>query len=51
MEELRPVLKPKKSIGFYLNSGWYFDSPVEKLILVGLGILGLWKLINLFGFL
>lgn len=34
--------------GFYLRSAWYFDQWYEKLILVGLGILGMWKLLGFF---
>ena len=42
----------KKSMGDlikeHLNLGWTFDKPYEKLILVALGILGMWKLIEFF---
>jgi len=33
-------------IGLYLKSGWIFESVWEKLILVGLCVLGLWKLLG-----
>ena len=34
-------------IGMYLNEAWYFEKWYEKLILIGLGILGMWKLVGL----
>jgi len=51
MNELRSITDKKKKIGDYLKLGWIFDLWYEKIILTVLGILGLWKLINLFGFL
>jgi len=44
---MRDILDPKKNIGFYLKSTWYFESAIEKGILVGLCVLGLWKLIGI----
>jgi len=44
MNELKSILNKKKPLSFYLKSAWYFDKPYEKAILVGLGILGLWKI-------
>jgi len=38
-------------IGEYLRLGWVFERWYEKLILIGLGVLGLWKLLNLVGIL
>lgn len=31
-------------IGLYLREAWYFEKPIEKLILVGLCLLGMWKI-------
>lgn len=33
-------------IGLYLRSSWYFDKWYEKLILIALGVLGMWKIIG-----
>jgi hypothetical protein len=33
--------------GFYLKSAWYFNNWFEKLILLGLGSLGIWKILEL----
>ena len=33
-------------IGLYLRSGWVFESALEKLILVGLCVLGVWKIVG-----
>ena len=35
-------------IGKYLKSAWYFDKWYEKLILVVVGVLGMWKLWTIF---
>lgn len=35
-------------VGMYLKEAWYFEKGYEKLILVGLCVLGLWKLIGFF---
>ena len=35
-------------IGIYLNSAWYFEKWWEKLTLVILGILGVWRIWNFF---
>lgn len=44
--DLRSVVKQnrKKAIGEYLREAWYFEKAYEKLILIGLCALGLWKL-------
>jgi len=47
MSELRSVLNPKKSIKFYLNSAWYFETWFEKLVIILLGVFGMWKIIEL----
>ena len=36
-----------KIFGKYLRSAWYFDKWYEKIILIGLGVLGIWKLWSL----
>jgi len=36
-----------EQIGFNLRSAWYFEKWYEKAIIIGLGTLGLWKLIGL----
>jgi len=35
-------------IGMYLKSPWYFDKWYEKLILLGLGFLGFWRILGWF---
>lgn len=35
-------------IGLYLREAWYFEKPIEKLILVVLCALGLWKIVGFF---
>ena len=37
-----------ETIRVYLNEAWYFEKWFEKLILVGLGILGMWKILEFF---
>ncbi len=37
-----------KELGNNLRQAWYFDKWYEKLILVGLCVLGLWKIIGFF---
>ena len=39
-------LNASQVIGMYIKEAWYFEKWYEKLILVGLGILGLWKLVG-----
>jgi hypothetical protein len=31
-------------LGMYITEAWYFEKWYEKLILIGLGILGMWKI-------
>ena len=42
----------KKGIGDIIHEqltlAWYFEKWYEKLILIGLGVLGMWKLIGFF---
>jgi len=35
-----------ETIGMYLREAWYFESTIEKLILVALCTLGLWKIME-----
>ena len=35
-------------IGMYFTEAWYFEKAYEKLILVGLCILGMWKIYGWF---
>ena len=35
-------------IGMYFNEAWYFDKWYEKAIMVGLSVLGLWKIVGWF---
>lgn len=51
MNERREILDKKTEMGDYLKLGWIFDKAYEKIILVVLGILGIWKLLNLVGLL
>lgn len=46
MKSLEEIRKDKKTIGYYLRATWYFESFFEKAILVGLGMLGLWKILE-----
>ena len=48
MSDLTSVLKKyqKKPISYYLKSTWYFEKFYEKIILIVLGILGLWKIVE-----
>ena len=48
MEEMRSVLDPKKSAIEMLKATWYFEKSYEKIIMVGLGILGVWKIFGWF---
>ena len=48
MEEIRSILEKRETIGarikFYLTSAWYFETPFEKLVLISLGLLAMWKI-------
>lgn len=35
-------------IGMYLSEAWYFDKWYEKMIIVCLGALGIWKIVEFF---
>jgi len=37
-----------EQFGYNLNQAWYFELWYEKLILVGLCLLGMWKIISFF---
>lgn len=37
-----------QNFGFNLNQAWYFEKWFEKLILVGLCVLGMWKIVGFF---
>lgn len=37
-----------EQFGYNLNQAWYFNKWYEKLILVGLCLLGMWKIIGFF---
>lgn len=49
MDDLRSIddynkLNLAKTFGKYLKAPWYFEKAYEKIILIGLGILGVWKI-------
>jgi len=55
MSEMRgtiPSIADMQKIGLgemlrlYLGSGWIFEKWYEKIILIGLGALGLWKIVG-----
>jgi len=57
MSEIIPQIKDIKTwqkktfvekVKPYFSQAWYFDQWYEKLILVGLGILGMWKIYSFF---
>ena len=49
MSELRSVLElQKKDLGYYLKSTWYFESAFDKIVMITLGILGMWKILEFF---
>lgn len=37
-----------EKIGYNLHSAWYFETWYDKLILVGLGVLAMWKIVGFF---
>lgn len=47
MNDLRSILDKKRNAGYYLKSAWYFEKFYEKFIMIGLNLLGFWKLIEL----
>jgi hypothetical protein len=49
MDEIRNILNPRKSIADYLKFNWIFERFYEKIILVLLSGLGVWKILNLVG--
>jgi len=49
MNELKSILNlEKKNFGYYLKATWYFEKAVDKIVLITLGILGMWKLLEFF---
>ena len=46
--DMRSILKKEKKIGYFLNAHWIFTSPLEKIGLVILGLLGMWKIFGFF---
>jgi hypothetical protein len=50
MKSIREYQKEQigKVIGNYFKLGWVFDKWYEKLILIGLCFLGVWKLMGFF---
>jgi hypothetical protein len=51
MNELRSIINKQRRIGDYLKLAWYFDRWYEKVILVVLGVLEIWKIFDLIGWL
>jgi len=47
-EEIRSLLDPRRSIGFYMKSNWIFSSPIEKIGLFVMIGLGTWKIVEFF---
>lgn len=45
--KMNPISQQRKKLIFYLRSAWYFDKVYEKIILIILEVLGLWKILNL----
>lgn len=39
-------LRFNEVFGMYIREAWYFEKWYEKVILVGMGILALWKIFN-----
>lgn len=49
MTELRSIINKRREIGEALRLAWYFEKWYEKVILVVLMTLGVWKLVNIVG--
>lgn len=47
--QMRAITERKEELARYLTYAWFFKTWYEKIILVVLGTLGLWKLIELVG--
>jgi len=47
-EEIRSILKEKKPIGYYIHANWVFTSPLEKIGLMVMILLGWWKIFEFF---
>jgi len=47
MQDLRSILKERKSIGYYLYANWIFSSLLEKLLLSIFIGLAWWKIAEL----
>ena len=48
LTERKSLLESKKrQFGENIRASWYFETFFEKATLVGLGVLGLWKLLDL----
>lgn len=50
-QEIRPILKKKKEIGDHLRMfklSWIFEKPIEKILLVAMILLGVWKIADFF---
>jgi len=45
--ELRPIGEKKHSIREIIDLNWIFEKPIEKIILIILIALGVWKLLEL----
>ena len=47
MIERRPIFDKQRSMMDYVKATWYFNKWYEKVLLVGLSGLGVWKLLGL----
>ena len=47
-EELTSILKQKKPLGFYIHANWIFSTPLEKIGLMIMILLGTWKIVGFF---
>ena len=47
MSKIKDHIKAQKKLDYYLKSAWYFQSAFDKIILIVLGVLGVWKLVEL----
>ena len=45
--DLKPLEKHKMNLGEKMSASWYFEKWWEKVILVVLSVMGLWKIIEL----